>query len=137
MQLLVTGVEMPSVAALYVKRGDLRLLDVIAQVNRQPYKKFLSGFSEDVVPFGDVTLHLSHSVALANPRELLIEGKFYNHVLVLHLVHGLLMVSVHATIAEKLPATHLFALMLPNTKKAGSIRDPLGLQCDTSDKVSH
>ena len=88
MQLLVTGVEMTSVAALYVKRGDLRLLDVIAQVNWQPYKKFLTGFSEGVVPFGDVTLHLSHSVTLANPiKGTPYEGKFYNHVLV-HLVHG-------------------------------------------------
>ena len=76
MQLLMTGVEMPSVAARYLKRGDLRLLDVITQVNQQHYKKFLSGFSEDVVSFGDVALRLSHSTALACPRELLVEGLF-------------------------------------------------------------
>lgn len=64
MQLLITGVALKKVAYSMLKGGDIKLLDVIIEVNKQPAASLLAPFGDVVKQIGSSSLILDRFVAM-------------------------------------------------------------------------
>lgn len=64
MQLLIIGVALKRVAYSMLKGGDIKLLDVIIEVNKQPAASLLAPFGDVVKQIGSSSLILDRFVAM-------------------------------------------------------------------------
>ena len=82
MQLLVTGVIISTPAYTKMRWGDLRLLDVVMEVNQQPVRNLQKSFDDATQDLRSVSLVLDRSIALPSISELISEGqsRFYVQV---------------------------------------------------------
>lgn len=75
LQLLVTGVVLDTTGYNKMKRGEVRLLDVITQVNQQPVCNLQKSFDDVAQDFANVSLVLDRSISLPSISELISEGQ--------------------------------------------------------------
>ena len=80
MQLLVTGVMISSTACTKMGRGDLRLLDVVMEVNQQPVCNLQKSFDDATQDLRSVSLVLDRSISLPSISELISGGQSRIHV---------------------------------------------------------
>lgn len=75
MQLLVTGVVLGTTGCTEMRWGDLRLLDVITQVNQQPVCNLQKSFDDATRELASVSLLLDRSISLPSISELISDGQ--------------------------------------------------------------
>jgi len=75
LQLLVTGVVIDTTGYTKMRWGDLRLLDVITQVNQQPVCNLEKSFDDATRELASVSLVLDRSISLPSISELISEGQ--------------------------------------------------------------
>ena len=73
MQLLITGVALKKVAYSMLKGGDIKLLDVIIEVNKQPAVSLPPPFGDVVKQMGSSSLIVDQLVAMSLPPAILDE----------------------------------------------------------------
>lgn len=71
MQLRITGIALKKVAYSLLKGKDIKLLDVIIEVNKQPVVSLPAPFGDMVKQMGGSSLVVDHSVSMDLPPNIL------------------------------------------------------------------
>ena len=71
MQLRITGVALKKVAYSLLKGKDIKLLDVVIEVNKQPVISLPAPFGDVVKRMGSSSLVVDHSVSMDLPPDIL------------------------------------------------------------------